>query len=136
MHSTNYFNTLIEVAEDCRAAAGEIPPEKGGKKTVANLQYEMLQEHPYQYTSDDVLFAVFATRKEIPQEEWDEQRTRFFAKGQPCFRASPLPKTYGWGIHSNAEGKIAMFGAETAEYQKLVADEAVAKTKAMRSKRA
>ena len=136
MHSTNYFNTLIEVAEDCRAAAGAIPPEKGGKKTVANLQYEMLREHPYQYTSDDVLFAVFATRKEIPQEEWDEQRARFFAKGQPCFRASPLPKTYGWGIHSNAEGKIAMLGVETAEYQKLVADEAVAKTKAMRSKRA
>ena len=135
MGSTNYFNTLIEIAEDCPAAAGEMPPIKGEKKSVANLQFEMLYEHPYRYTSDDVLFTVFATRKEIPQRELEEQRAVFFSKGQPCFRASPLTKRYGWGVHSNEEGKIAMFGAETGEYQQLVDDESVVKTKAMRSKR-
>ena len=136
MHSTNYFNTLIEIAEDSSAPTGVTPPVKGDKKTVANLQFEMLHEHPYKFTSDDVLFAVFATRKEILQADWQEERERFFSKGQPCFRASPLPKSYGWGVHSNEEGKIALYGVESVAYQKLVADESVVKTSAMRSKRA
>ena len=84
MKSTNYFNTFIEVAEDCTATVGQNPPVKGDKKTVANLQFEMLSEHPYEYTSDDVLFSVFATRKEIAKENWEKQRTSFFSKGQPC----------------------------------------------------
>lgn len=136
MNSTNYFNTFIEIAEDSPATRGEIPPRKGDKKSVANLQFEMLSGHPYEFTSDDVLFAVFALRNEIPPEEWAAQRALFFAKGQPCFRASPLTKTYGWGIHSNEAGKIAMYGVETAAYQQFVADQAVIKKKAMRSKRA
>lgn len=136
MTSTNYFNTFIEIAEDCLATIGEIPPVKGDKKSVANLQFEILYEHPYEFTSDDILFAVLAMRKEILQEDWEEQRRLFFSKGQPCFRASPLTKTYGWGIHSNEEGKIAMYGVESEEYQGFIADKTVKKIKAMRSKRA
>ena len=136
MTTTNYFNTLIEIAEDSPAITGETPPLKGKKKSVANLQYEMLHGHPYEFTSDDVLFTVHATRKEIPEVDLSQQREIFFSKGQPCFRASPLTKRYGWGIHSNEEGKIALFGVESAEYQALVADESVVKKKAMRSKRA
>lgn len=135
MHTTNYVNTLIEIAEDTAATTGTIPPVKGDKKTVAALQYEMLANHPYEYTSDDVLFGVFATRNEIPQDKLAEERERFFSKGQPCFRASPLTKTYGWGVHSNEEGKFALYAVDSHEYNKLVGDEAVVKTKAMRSKR-
>ena len=136
MHTTNYFNTLIEIAEDCDATSGQVPPVRGDKKSIANLQLEMISEQPYEFTSDDVLFSVFATRKEIPADDWNEQRDLFFSKGQACLRASPLTKQYGWGIHSNAEGKIALYGVESTEYQRLVADEAVVKKKAMRSKRA
>ena len=135
MSTTNYFNTLIEVAEDCPATHGEIPPVKGNK-SVANLQYEMLHGHPYEYTSDDVLFAVFAERKGISEEELAEQREIFFAKGQPCFRASPLTKRYGWGVHSNDEGKIALFAMDSEAYQDMATNNAIAKKKAMRSSRA
>lgn len=134
MHSTNYSNTLIEIAADCPAKAGEIPPVKN-KKSVANLQYELLIEHPYEFTSDDILFSVFATRKTILKEDLENQRKQFFSKGQPCFRASPLTKRYGWGVHANEEGKIALLGAETAAYQTLKADKSVQKKNAMRSKR-
>lgn len=136
MKSTNYFNTLIEVADDCPAPVGEMPPVKTNKKSVANLQFEMVYTHPYEFSSDDVLFAVFATRNEISSGQLEEQRHLFFSKGQPCFRASPLPKRYGWGVHSNEEGKIALFAVESEAYQQFVADESVIKTKAMRSKRA
>lgn len=136
MQSTNYYNTLIEVAPDCKATTGQVPPVRGDKKSVANLQFEMLHGHPYEFSSDDVLFAVFATRKQIPQDELAEQRVQFFAKGQPCFRASPLTKQYGWGVHSNAEGKIALYGVESETYEQLVGDKSVVKKKGMRSKKA
>ncbi len=134
-HSTNYYNTFIEIAEDSAAEEGIVPPLKGDKKTVANLQFEMLQDNPYRYTSDDVLFSVFAIRKDFPREEWPAQRELFFSKGQPCFRASPLTKRYGWGIHSDENGKIAMVPFGSEEYIAFVENELVKKTKAMRSKR-
>jgi len=136
MASTNYFNTLIEVAEDCAATVGEIPPCNRGKKSVVTLTFEMLHEHPYEFTSDDVLFAVFAIRKDIAEADLAAQRELFFSKGRPCFRASALSKRYGWGVHSNEAGKIALYGVESDSYQKLVADKIVVKKKAMRSKRA
>ncbi|MDX2249194.1 MAG: DUF6157 family protein [Bacteroidia bacterium] len=135
MHSTNYYNTFIEIAEDCPVQSGEMPPLKGEKKSVANLQFEMLYENPYKYTSDEVLFDVFAQRKEVTKDVWEEEREAYFSKGQPCFRASPLTKQYGWGIHSDESGKIAMYGAETEEYQRFVADLSLKKVKAMRSKK-
>ncbi len=134
-HTTNYYNTFIEIAEDCKTDKGEMPPIKGEKKTVANLQFDILYENPYKYTSDEVLFDVFAIRKEFEKGEMDEQREYYFSKGRPCFRASPLTKSYGWGIHSNEEGKIAIYGAETKEYKKFLADDSIKKVKAMRSKR-
>lgn len=133
-HSTNYFNTLIEVAEDTKATRGTIPPAKG-KKTVAEMQYELLAANPYQYTSDDVLFRVFASRNEVAASEYEQARTQFFSKGQPCLRTSPLAKTYGFGIHSNSEGKIALYGMETESYKNLFADANTKKVKAMKASR-
>lgn len=95
----------------------------------------MVYNNPYKYTSDDVLFGVFALRKEFEQNELPEQREHYFSKGQACFRASPLTKQYGWGVHANAEGKIAIYGVETEEYKRFLADESITKVKAMRSKR-
>ncbi|MEM6799832.1 MAG: DUF6157 family protein [Bacteroidota bacterium] len=136
MHTTNYFNTFIEIAEDCPVNQGEIPPVKPDKKTVANLQFEMLIDNPYKYNSDEVLFGVFAIRKEFQSVEMEEQRAQYFSKGQPCFRSSPLTKRYGWGLHANEEGKIALFATDSKEYQEFLADDSLKKVKAMRSKRA
>ena len=95
----------------------------------------MLYDNPYKYTSDDVLFGVHAIRKKFISGEMDEQRAHYFSKGQACFRASPLTKKYGWGIHSDEEGKIAMYGAETDEYRQFLANDSIKKVKAMRTKR-
>lgn len=134
MHTTNYFNTFIEIAEDSATQSAEIPPQKGDKQTVANMQFDMIMSNPYRYTSDDVLFHVFAT-KNNQTDNLERERELFFSKGQPCFRASPLTKRYGWGLHSNEEGKIALYPAESAEYQQFVKDDNLKKVKAMRSKR-
>lgn len=135
MHSTNYTNTFIEIAEDCPVNQGQEPPQRGDKKSIANHQFEMLIDHPYQYSSDDVLFTVFATRNEFDKKDLEQERQKFFSKGQACFRASPLTKKYGWGVHCDEKGRIALYGAESAEYKKFVDDPSVIKVKAMKSKR-
>ncbi|KAF2516464.1 DUF6157 family protein [Flavobacterium foetidum] len=133
-HTTNYFDTFIEVATDTKADSGTKPPSKE-KKTVAEMQYEIIAKNPYKYTSDDVLFQVFADRNDVTKNEYKAAREQFFSKGQACLRASPLTKTYGFGIHSDSEGKIALFGMETDEYEKFVKDSNVKKLKAMKSSR-
>lgn len=132
LHSTNYFDTFIEVAEDTKADSGTKPPKKENK-TIAEMQYELISKNPYKFTSDDIFFQVFADRNDLTKDEYKQAREQFFSKGQPCFRASPLTKTYGFGVHSDSEGKIALFGMETEEYQKFLADKKVKKIKAMKS---
>lgn len=133
-HTTNYVDTFIEVAEDTKATTGTKPPSKD-KKTVAEMQYDLIANNPYQYTSDDVLFQVYADRNGLAKTEYKQARTQFFSKGQPCLRTSPLAKTYGFGIHSNNEGKVAIYGMETASYQKFSTDPKVKKIAAMKSSR-
>lgn len=135
LHSTNYYDTFIEIADDCPVTSGEIPSIKGDNKTVAYLQFDLISKHPYQFTSDDVFFQVFADRNDLTENEYKEAREKFFSKGQPCFRASPLTKRYGWGIHSDKDGKIALYSCDAEEYKKLVTDTSIKVVKAMRSKK-
>jgi hypothetical protein len=134
MHSTNYTNAFIEVAEDCKTDIGQLPPEKQ-QKTVARMQYELIHDHPYQYTSDEVLFAIYAARNGIDESERDAKRAEFFSKGQACLRSSPLGKLYGWGIHFNSESKIALYARESEDYTQLQNDNTLKHLKAMKSSR-
>jgi hypothetical protein len=118
---------------DCSAAKGEIPPLSDKAKSVASFQYEMLSRNPYKFTSDEVLFSIYAERNGLNNAELQEQKQLFFSKGQACFRSSPLTKRYGWGIHSNHEGKIALFGCETPEYKKLSEDASIKGINAMKT---
>lgn len=127
-HTTNYQDTFVEVAADTKASTGTKPPSKN-KKTVAEMQYELIAKNPYQYTSDDVLFQVFADRNDLTKNEYKEAREKFFSKGQACLRASPLTKTYGFGIHNDKNGKIALFGMETKEYQDFLKNSKIKKVK-------
>jgi hypothetical protein len=132
-HTTNYFDTLIEIAEDSPVETAEVPVSKKDVKTVAQLQYELVAKHPYKYTSDDVIFLVYAQRNDLTRAEYKAAREVFFSKGQPCMRASPLTKRYGFGVHADQNGKIALYGVETADYDRLLKDEGIKKVKAMRT---
>ncbi len=136
MNTTNYVNAFISVADDCPVTMAEVPLVRDGKPTVASMQYEKLNGNPYKHTSDDVSFLVHAKKNGIAPKELSQARTEFFAKGQPCFRASPLTKRYGWGVHSDAEGRIAIYAVESKEYARLARDKSLKQLKAMRSKRA
>ena len=130
-HTTNYFDTVILPAEDC-AATAKVPANAG---SVAGLQYEMLADHPYEHTSDDVLSSVAAERKGVPEGDRDAFRKGFRSKGQPCFRASPLTKTHGWAIHADGQGRIALLHPGDASLEALMEGEGVKIVTALRNKR-
>lgn len=132
IHTTNYFDTFIEVAENTKIDCGTKPPTKN-KKTIAEMQYELIVKNPYQYTSDDIFFQVFADNNNLTKAEYNEARAQSFSKGQPCFRASPLTKTYVFGVHSDSNGRIAIYGMETKEYHNFLANADIKKVKAMKS---
>lgn len=134
-HTTNYFNSFIEAADDCKASAGTIPLLKNDKKTIAYRQFELIFKNPYVFSSDDILFQVFADRNDLTASEYDLARELFFSKGQACFRASPLTKQFGWGIHCDSNGKIALYGIDTDQYQQFLDDPNIKKVKAMRASR-
>ena len=134
VHTTNYKNTFIEIAEDSPVSKGEIPPVKRNR-TLANIQYEMISAHPYQYSSDEVMLRCYMQKNDIPESEMMNTKKEFFSKGQACFRSSALTKRYGFGVHYNEEGKIAIYPAESQEYENFVKDETTNKVRAMRNKR-
>jgi hypothetical protein len=140
LHTTNCFNTFIRVAEDCPASTGEEPQLRGGNPTVATLQFAMIAGAPYKYTSDDVVFATSAPGRALDAKATKKERSlareAFFSKGQACMRASPLGKRFGWGVHADAEGRVAIYAVDSKRYQALAADHGMTQVRAMRSKRA
>jgi hypothetical protein len=130
----NYYDTLIEVADDCPATEGQVPQARSGKQTKAVVAYELLVKHPYRYTEEAIAFGVYAVLHDIPKASWPKEREKFLSKGHPHLRVSALAKRYGWGIHNDAEGKVALIAVESRDYKRLMKDPT--KVKAFRSTRA
>lgn len=80
MHTTNYFDSFILVSEDTKVNCGTKPPLRANKTTVATLQYDLLVNNPYLYTSDELLLKVFAERNNISQETYPQMKSDFFFK--------------------------------------------------------
>jgi Family of unknown function (DUF6157) len=132
----NYYDTLIEVADDCPATTGQVPQARSGQKTKASVEYELLVKRPYTYTEEDIAFEVYAVLHDLPKAGRPKEREKILSKGHPHLRVSALAIRYGWGIHNNAEGKVALIAVESPEYKQLMKDPRTTKIKAFRSKRA
>lgn len=130
-----YRNTFIHASPDGKASTGTTPTLRGDKKSVANLEFEMISQHPYKFTQEEVQFAVHLAHKGIAKEHEAEARTQYFGKPHACLRASPLVKTYGWGLHFNADGKVALVAVDSPEYRQLAEDRNLQQLPGMRSKR-
>lgn len=136
-----YTDTFIRVAEDCPAETGVIPVSARPHPPAHVIQFGLLESAPYQYNHEELLYEVHVRHKQIPREEqitrkseiWEE----LFSKSHPCLRASMLPKRYGWGVHYNKEGKIALYAKESPEYDQFTSggDTEIALLNAMRNKR-
>jgi hypothetical protein len=130
--TTNYFDSFIAVAADCQATRGETPAKPG---SIGALQLELMQAQPYGLTSDELLFEVHARRRGLADADRASERAAFFARSQACLRSSPLVKTHGWGLHHDAEGRIAAYGVETGAYRELAGRTDLKQVPGMRNRR-
>jgi hypothetical protein len=141
MERVDYTDTFLAVAPDSTAAGGTAPPLRAGKPTIASATYAMIASDPYRHTSGDVIFTVWADRKGIPAEQRAAAREEFYAIPRACLRSSDLGKRFGWGIHADGEGRLAVYGVGSPEYEQLAAghlpgqDSPVKVLPAMRSRR-
>lgn len=139
MPGNAYMDTFILVSDDCPRLEGTPPPAAGEKPSVAVLEYELLSKSPYRYTRDELLFIVHVTRLGLTPAELKARGKQIhgelFAKPHPCMRASPLPKRYGWGVHHDAQGRIALVSRGSPEYEDLASGRngAITVLKAMRN---
>lgn len=136
MGSTNYHDTFIQVAEDCPVAEARVPTAGRATPSVAELQHRILTERPFELTSDELLFHVHLLRQRVPDDQITAERETFFASSRACLRASPLGRRHGWGLHHDAEGRVALVPLGSEEYRRLADDSDLRQLKAMRSTRA
>ena len=87
--STNYYNTLIEIADDSPTATSVSPNLT--KPSVASQQFEMISRNPYTYTSDDVIFARVAEKESIAEDDMEAARRAYFEKAVPVYALLPWP---------------------------------------------
>jgi hypothetical protein len=129
-------NTFVLVAPDCPAREAVVPKPSASGRTVASLQHQLLTEEPYALTLQDLIFRTHVARSG-PSGSEDEIHAELFARSHPCMRASPLTKRYGWGVHHDAEGRMALYPVESKEYARFAAGQVpgVELVAAMRSKR-
>jgi hypothetical protein len=135
-------DTFVRVSADCSVEHSIVPISKKETKSVHQIQYELLTERPYYYTHEELIFQVYLIHKGIPSNDpeisLESVRKELFSKSHACLRASMLPKQYGWGVHYDAEGRIALYGMESPEYSEFIEnnDGKLTIHNAMRNKRA
>lgn len=122
-----YRSAFISVAGDCPATRSREPDKPG---TIGALEFDLIAGAPYRYTQADVLWHVHVQRGGLGTRE------EFFSRPMACLRASPLGKTLGWGLHFDAEGRVALVARDSADYERLASDPTLVHWNAMRNKRA
>lgn len=136
-HDLNYYDTFIAVAPDSTAPTGR-EPAAGAKLSVARAQFELIASEPHRWTQEDVLVATSGAlrgRDDLDEQERARLRAEFLGRPQACMRASPPPKTHGWGLHMDHAGRVAMYGVGTPDYERLSTDPALTQLRAMASRR-
>jgi hypothetical protein len=114
---------LIEIASDSSAVRGEVPPDSGTRKTIARISYEVLADNPYRFSEREFYHEVHVVRRGRPDLKIENYNIKRLA----------LVKRYGWGIHRNSGGKLALVACESTRYKELQADPRVKRTKAYRN---
>ncbi|MGM0921244.1 MAG: DUF6157 family protein [Bacillota bacterium] len=131
----SYKNTFIKISEDSIVSSAIVPVPRNGKPTIASIEYDLIKDNPYKYTEEDVQFKTYLVKNQIESNNLDELRDQYFTKPKACFRASPLVKKYGWGIHYDDKGKMAIYDVKSETYNQLLNLDNITILKGMRSKR-
>jgi hypothetical protein len=112
-------NTLILIAPDCPALRGVVPASKRVPRPFPVVQFEVLSNEPYRLSYTESLCEVHARQNGLGETSFDDELVKTLLRKHPCPRTSALPKRYGWGIHVDTNGKLALWACDSAEYRRL-----------------
>jgi hypothetical protein len=112
---------LILISEDSPNTRATIPSDDRSSKTVvARIEYEVLSENPYTHSRRD--FFKLAHH--------DIRRKTHLKIDSYLLARSLLVRQFGWGIHVDSNGKLALMPSESEEYGRLLNDPEVKNTRA------
>jgi Family of unknown function (DUF6157)/T5orf172 domain len=114
---------LIEVAEDYPNKYAQEPPN-GTSKTISRIEYELLIANPYKFTERELFYKVHVVHRNRPDLKIDSYN----------IKRSLLVQSFGWGLHRNNEGKLALVAIESDRYKEL--QESIKRTKSYRKNKA
>jgi uncharacterized protein DUF6157 len=135
-------DTFVLLAPDSPTKVAIVPKTKGDKRPIHLIQYELLTARPYELTLEELIFAVHVERAGLAVTEVKRRKAEIwaelFSRSHACMRASALPKKFGWGVHYDSRGKLALFAAESADYRRFASGKVCGVTlvAALRTKRA
>ena len=127
-------NILIIPAADCPVSKAARPPEKPARPTRAEIEFRLLTQAPYALDHRAFSHAVHTEMARNAGKPALDYET-FHQKGQPCMRASPLTKRFGWAAHYNADGYLALIDPDSDAFHRLASDPDLPQKPAMRTKR-
>jgi hypothetical protein len=111
-------DTFVLIAPDCPVDRGVVPESKREPVPFHVAHFEVLSRNPYRFRFGESLVEAHLRQQGRFDGDPDEL-LRSLLKKHPCPRCSALPKRCGWGIHIDGDGRLALWGAESAEYRRL-----------------
>jgi hypothetical protein len=114
--ATGYVNAFITTAPDCPLAVGTVPTHA---MSIAGIEHSLLLDCPYEYMAHELIIDVHRRHKRVDDVELEDFKALLFTKSHACMRLSMLTKRWGWGVHYNEQGRMALYGAETDEYRQF-----------------
>ncbi|MEM5532434.1 DUF6157 family protein [Pseudoalteromonas arctica] len=97
---------LILISPDSKTEVASIPPEG---KTVTRIAYEVLIENPYLYTEQEFMREVHIVRRKCSNLKINKY----------SIKRSDLLKKFGWGVHKDSNGKMALVAVDSDHYRRL-----------------
>jgi hypothetical protein len=114
------INALITIAESS-SKTSITPVSKRAKETVAEVLFKVLKDNPYTFKQYELFYEVhiriMGKSEALKLQAYQLQR-------------SVLSSKLGWGIHGDAQGKLALVAVESKEYIELSNDSRITKKKA------
>jgi hypothetical protein len=118
-------NTFVLVSPDCPVSSAVVPVARTASAPAHVIHYELLAGRPYELTFEDLIFETYVRREGLSKVEAEaraaEIRAELFRKPRACMRASALPKKYGWGVHYDGVGRLALHAMESEAYRRFAA---------------
>jgi hypothetical protein len=105
------FDTFIEVAEDCPAACGEVPPARSGRATKAAMEYNLIAGAPYSLTEEDVAFSDARGDARHPGGGLALRAERFLSQEKPVFESVCWPSATAGESTSTRTGAWRWWGS-------------------------